>query len=193
MKVLLSISSGGIHVNILFNRDLDMCDRCIREKISHHLLCLKQAKHSKMVFTNELEKLNTHSLLQQPAKNVKDILQALEKVITKTANEVDKMRQKEKDIVDISEKWKSQLEEQKSRFASLVKADKHRSFFYAKLDNLRSIVYSCHRCLANDINSVIQPCSHAVFCVECANKLNECPLCGIVVDDVVRINIQGVL
>lgn len=35
----------------------------------------------------------------------------------------------------------------------------------------------CKICMAKDVSVVFIPCGHLVACKECAQLLNECPLC----------------
>ncbi|VDD90977.1 unnamed protein product [Enterobius vermicularis] len=47
---------------------------------------------------------------------------------------------------------------------------------------------SCNICFANPIDTTLKPCGHGGFCSVCANQMETCPLCRVVIMHHVRLN-----
>jgi len=45
----------------------------------------------------------------------------------------------------------------------------------------------CKICMSNEINSVFLDCGHCVSCIDCAIRMDLCPICRIIVKSTVRI------
>ena len=46
---------------------------------------------------------------------------------------------------------------------------------------------TCKVCMVGRRDTVFVPCGHMVCCVRCAQRVHECPVCRIAIDDVAEL------